>query len=704
MAAAATIQLTPPSLHGVGQPYAMPSATNSIGATHHVTAADMDEAIRLAPLCRDALNLLDDKMPHFNHSYAFTADEILALPLDTVRIPDELHGLPRRKSTRSSLASAVATLLYPATHEQALSSVIRYDAARVRLRAWIALQRKYDIFAATKRNGHSFRGLTGGAAPGVHAPVWSSRILAQGTWDPSKLPVSTAGPRAIPMPVSVADAADLAPFFDHLEQGGTHELDENSAGVDLDHGKGEPYFGVKAAEFRKGVVYEDGRMDLCKMVVGPDHIGSLMDSLRPNPFVRHFLLGNNIIGPVGAREIARFIQDLPDRIDTWYLAGNCIDAPSFKILVDALVTSDAVTNIWLKRNPLGSAAAADVYRLITETKNLRTLDLDQTEIGDAGLAELFTRLAAYSDPSGRKLPLRHLYLNGGGMSTTAARQLAAFLASPACGVTSLYMSCNPLGDAGMQALAEGVRQAPQLTRLSLQSTGLNTAGAIAICQAITSHPGMRCLDLGQAYATMDLGQAWNYIQDAAAPSLIELLSGNQTLEYLNLGHCPITPPVLRDIDAAVLKSSLLDYDAESILPDPTIKEPRFNPSADRTMPNICSFGAVTKDAKAAEKAVDDHLEANVKARYGNDMTYTRFQDEERRWIVNDKTDVRKIDSVYRNRDAGYARRRLQALVKDWDKDDDTLDRVMNAQGPFCSLRKKAAVPDAQGPFCTRRKH
>ncbi|KAF6796524.1 leucine rich repeat protein [Colletotrichum sojae] len=687
MASAVTIDLATPSMLGgvKDQPYDMSPVTPT-GAADDVTVADAEEAARLAPLCREALNLLDAKVPDFKHSYSFTADEILALPLDTVRLPDGLHGLPRRKSARSSLAAAIASLLYPATHDEALSSLIRYEAARVRLRAWVALQRKYDIFAATKRNGHSFRGLTGGAAPGVHAPFWSSRILDQGPWDPSRHPVSIAGVRAIPMPVLIADAADLAPFFEHLELGGTHELNAQSAGAHLDAGKGEPYYGVKAAEFQKGVVYEDGRMDLCKMVVGPDHIGNLMESLRPNPFIRHFLLGNNIIGPVGAREIARFIQDLPDRMNTWYLAGNCIDAPSFNILVDAIITSDAVTNIWLKRNPLGPTAAADVYRLVTETKSLRTLDLDQTELGDAGIADLFTRLAAYSEPTGRKLPLRNLYLNGNGISTTAASAVAGFLASPACGVTSLYMSCNPIGDEGMKALAEGVRKAPQLTRLSLQSAGLNTAGAIAICEAVTSHSGLRVLDLGQAYATLDLGQAWNYIEDDAAPSLCGLLSTNQTLEYLNLGHCPVTPPVLREIDAAVLKSSLLYYNAESILPDPTIKTPRFNPSADATMPELHSMAAPSKAEKAAETAVDDHLEANVKAKYGPEMTYSQFLEEEKRWIVNDKTDVRKIDSVYRNRDAGAARRKLKVLVKDWDDNDDTLERVMNASGPFCTRR------------------
>ncbi|TDZ34969.1 NLR family CARD domain-containing protein 3 [Colletotrichum spinosum] len=686
MASAATVQISTPNIGAANQPYSESTAASK-DQSDHVTVADMEEAIRLAPLCREALNLLDAKMPHFNHTYAFTADEILALPVDTLRLSDELHGLPRRKSTRSSLASALASLLYPSTRDKALSCLIRYDAARVRLRAWVALQRKYDIFAATKRNGHSFRGLTGGAAPGVRAPVWASRILAQGPWSHSKYAVSTAGTRAIPMPVSVADASDLAPFFDHLQHGGTHELDDASTGVRLDGGKGEPYYGVKAAEFPKGVVYEDGRMDLCKMVVGPDHIGNLMDSLRPNPFVRHFLLGNNIIGPVGAREIARFIKDLPDRMDTWYLAGNCIDAPSFKVLVDAMVKSDAVTNIWLKRNPLGPTAVADVFRLITETKNLRTLDLDQTELGDAGLAELFSRLAAFSNDSGRKLPLQHVYLNGDGISVKAAESLSAFLASPVCNVTSLYLSCNPLGDAGMQALADGIRHAPQLTRLSLQSVGVSTTGAIAICQAVAAHAAIRFLDLGQAYATTDLGQAWNYIEDGAAEAICNLVSTSQSLEFLNLDHCPITPPVLREIDAAVSISSLLYYNADSILPDPTLKVPTFNPSADRTMPDIFSMAGPTKDHRILEKAVDDRLEANVKAKYGKDMTYEKFLADKKRWIVNDQMDVRKIDSVYRNRDAGLARRHLTSLIKDWDDNDDTISRVMNAQGPFCTRRK-----------------
>jgi len=78
-----------------------------------------------------------------------------------------------------------------------------------------------------------------------------------------------------------------------------------------------------------------------------------MANLEKNTFVRHFLLGNNMIGPVGARKISDFVRKHPNNIETWYLAGNCIDLASLYRLVSAWITSTAITNIWLKRNPLG---------------------------------------------------------------------------------------------------------------------------------------------------------------------------------------------------------------------------------------------------------------------------------------------------------------------------------------------------------------
>ena len=141
---------------------------------------------------------------------------------------------------------------------------------------------------------------------------WIKRILKQnGPWNPAEDPLSYKGAPSIPMPVEVSDPESLAPFFAHLRNNGTHQvLDPAAADLQGDSGF-EPYYNVSYIEFEKGVLYSDGRLDLCKMVTGPRNIGDLMDSLKTNSHSKHFLLGNNIIGPTGVEAIASFIEQHP---------------------------------------------------------------------------------------------------------------------------------------------------------------------------------------------------------------------------------------------------------------------------------------------------------------------------------------------------------------------------------------------------------
>lgn len=119
------------------------------------------------------------------------------------------------------------------------------------------------------------------------------------------------------------------------------------------------------------------------------------------------------------------------RIESWYLAGNRIDTTSFTCLVDAMIKSPVVTNVWLKRKPLGPESAQDIFRLITQSLCLSTLDLDQTERGDEGVATLFSLLATYN----QGLPLRHIYLNATGIGHLACAQINAYLSLPSCGLS-----------------------------------------------------------------------------------------------------------------------------------------------------------------------------------------------------------------------------------------------------------------------------
>jgi Ran GTPase-activating protein (RanGAP) involved in mRNA processing and transport len=407
-----------------------------------------------------------------------------------ITVDESIMDAPRRKAANpdtAALANQIAQLLYPSP-DNSLGSLIKYDKDIVKLRRCVLQQRKRAIELATKRNADM---------------NWSKRIIEQGPWNPLTDPLSLLGAVSLPMPVKIAEPDKLAPFFEHLEVGGTDDISSSPRAIDDAIMLQEPYYGTKTLEFEKGVVYSDRRMDLCKMVLGPPNIAGLLESLKTNDFIKHFLLGNNIIGPHGAKCIANFVQQFPNRMETWYLAGNCIDAPSFSLLVDEWVHSDSISNVWLKRNPLGPSAAVDVHRLITQSKNLRTLDLDQTELGDDGIATLFGMLAASCTET--SLPLRHIYLNGVGIGVKAATAIAKYLALPQCGLHSLYVTNNPMGSAGVIALAAGLKQNKSLVRLTLASVGLSDDGAIELAEALYNHSCLSVLDIGQSYATVDLG-------------------------------------------------------------------------------------------------------------------------------------------------------------------------------------------------------
>ena len=117
------------------------------------------------------------------------------------------------------------------------------------------------------------------------------------------------------------------------------------------------------------------------------------------------------------------------------------------------------------------------------TPTLRTIDLDQTELSNEGVSRLFLLLVSHPG----QLPLRNIYLNATGISTSACQAIASFRSSPYCKLESLYMSCNPIGEAGAHALALGLAANTSLLRLSIASCGLKSSGAEHIMAALTHH-------------------------------------------------------------------------------------------------------------------------------------------------------------------------------------------------------------------------
>jgi hypothetical protein len=87
----------------------------------------------------------------------------------------------------------------------------------------------------------------------------------QGPWVGQELdPLDLKGPRAIPTPVKIGSTDDFAPIFDHLAKNVIFaEAKDGKRGFEL-------MWMEPSLEFERGIVYEDGRLDLCKKVRRPN--------------------------------------------------------------------------------------------------------------------------------------------------------------------------------------------------------------------------------------------------------------------------------------------------------------------------------------------------------------------------------------------------------------------------------------------------
>eukprot|EP01116_Phalansterium_solitarium_P014469 TRINITY_DN32159_c0_g1_i1.p1 TRINITY_DN32159_c0_g1~~TRINITY_DN32159_c0_g1_i1.p1 ORF type:complete len:558 (+),score=185.37 TRINITY_DN32159_c0_g1_i1:96-1769(+) len=310
-----------------------------------------------------------------------------------------------------------------------------------------------------------------------------------------------------PMPVVEAPLEELTPFFEFLQSN-------------------QP-FDEQQKEFVRGVCYDDGRIDLCKQVVGPGKIGNLMHSIANNSHVQHFLLGNNIVGAPGSEAIAGFISSRNGRVKTWYLAGNCIDTEGVERIADAMANDEHADALWLKRNPLGPLGGAHLGRLLSTNSTLRTLDLTNTGLLDEGTKLLFDRL--HENHS-----LRILYLDGNGIGEASVPSMAGYFErlGDRKGVTSLWLGINRLGDSAVP-LIEAVGRYKFMKRLSLGSNRMGPKSAKALLDAFADAPKLIDLELGMYKSTVDLNEYPNECGDEGAGYLAELVERNSRLLALD---------------------------------------------------------------------------------------------------------------------------------------------------------------------------
>jgi len=345
-----------------------------------------------------------------------------------------------------------------------------------------------------------------------HAPVPTLRAQRRQTalvWQavPDDALVSEEVTRPRPVPVKPCTADELVPLLEHLEHKQPVETQTS---------------------FVRGTHMPDGRLDLCKQVVGPEGIGPVLEGLADNPHVTRLMIGNNIVGNMGALAIADFIRSGHSHIDVWYIAGNEIDAEGLLPVCEALYDNPHVQSLWLKRNPLGPDGGPKLAELLRRNRWIHTLDLVNTGLLDQGAIAVIEALAD-------NVGLRHLYLGTNGLTEASAEALAQVLRH-VDRLESLFVSCNRLGDAGVRHLADALRHNRTLVRLGLASNRLGPAAAEALAEALVDHPRLRLLDLGWTRATAAVGELGNSVGNQGARALAELLRHNHVLQALDLSH------------------------------------------------------------------------------------------------------------------------------------------------------------------------
>ncbi|KAL8724122.1 MAG: hypothetical protein Q9181_006973 [Wetmoreana brouardii] len=143
--------------------------------------------------------------------------------------------------------------------------------------------------------------------------------------------------------------------------------------------------------------------------------------------------------------------------------------------------------------------------------------------------------------------------------------MASYLSSAHCKLESLYMSCNPVGNAGATALARGLSSNASLLWLSITSCGLEPTGVEALMNALASHPRLMTLNVGQNYATDDLDARYNWLDDQVLPSVKLLVAESKMLKMLDLGTTAMSLAALVDLAGVVSESeSLAFFSAKSV--------------------------------------------------------------------------------------------------------------------------------------------
>ena len=409
---------------------------------------------------------------------------------------DNFKLAPKMNRTTGAQAKQLAYLLFPPKDmdnpEERKNSYIQYTQSLAKLKKNFPEPKEEKTFPAPQTQYHQAR--------------YCLRTY-KSTKDDMTISDQIANPKA--MPVDQTPIHELQSYFNVLK----NKLSVSEGNVII---------------CDRGALFRDGRMDLCKQVVGPLHIGNLMESLIGNTQVSHFLLGNNVIGEVGALAIARYLSSNTEvPITTWYLAGNDLNAECMSIIMPLLVRTN-IKQLWLKRNPIGPKGMKHIAEFLKQNNTIEVLDLQNVGMFDEGVQYLVDGLQDNAS-------LHTLYIDCNGLTKQSTEYLAYyFKTSTSKNLRKLFISMNRIGDEGAVNLAVSLNSYP-LDTLVVCSNRIGYLGLQQLLDFAHNNPSLQVLDIGYYKATADVGELPNcFRDDQSVNAICSFLEKNTSLRSLSL--------------------------------------------------------------------------------------------------------------------------------------------------------------------------
>jgi len=192
---------------------------------------------------------------------------------------------------------------------------------------------------------------------------------------------------------------------------------------------------------------------------------------------------NNYIRNEGLDVLSNGLRGIGSSLKVLHLSDSSIGNEGLLALVDGLTNCTGLETLQLSRNDFSSAAAG-LGSLSDWLQNspmiLKYLFLDNCRISDEGLHAL---------AEGAANQCRELYLRGNETITTVGlRYLSDSIRSDSCRVESLDLECIPVGDEGLEVLAQGLVGNQSLRSLGLEELDngmtVTSAGWVAFSTAL----------------------------------------------------------------------------------------------------------------------------------------------------------------------------------------------------------------------------